>query len=58
MTRPAIIKSTGVIIQPLKYSQPVADASKEFHKTNNYHRQTVRRVSGGMAQPSKKRKTV
>lgn len=57
LTKPSVIKSSGVIIQPLKFSKAVAEGKREVNRTSQAHRQTVQRVSGGMAQPTKKRKT-
>lgn len=39
MTRPAVLKSTGVVIQPIQYSKPLAEHSKE--------------MAGGMAKVAK-----
>jgi hypothetical protein len=56
MNRPGIIKASGVIIQPLKFSQGAADEQKKVHRTNNANRQAVAHVSGGMSQPQKRRR--
>jgi len=56
MTRPGIIKASGVIIQPLKFSQGAAAQQKKVHRTSNASRGAVALVSGGMSQPQKKRR--
>lgn len=53
LTRPSVIKSAGVIIQPLKYSKAVAQEKEEVLKRNQHSRQTIQRVSGGLNQPTK-----
>ena len=55
MTRPAVIKSTGTIIQPLQFTAGIAQGQRDVHKASQYHRQAVQRISGGIAQPMKKR---
>ena len=56
MTKPAVIKSSGVIIQPLKYTEGAAEEQRKVQKTKSGTRQAVAKVSGGMAQPQKKRR--
>ncbi len=56
MTKPAIIKSSGVIIEPLKYTEGVAEEQKKVQKTKSGSRQAVAKVSRGMAQPQRKRR--
>ena len=51
LTRPAIIKRDGVMIQPLKYSKPLADQKLP---ANNAERKKVAVVSGGMPKKSKR----
>lgn len=50
LTRPAIIKRDGVMIQPLRYSKSLADQKLP---ANNAQRKTVAVVSGGMPKKSK-----
>jgi U3 small nucleolar RNA-associated protein 14 len=50
LTRPAVLKSTGVLIEPLRYSAPVA----QYQGSNDAKSRRVVTVSGGMQQRSKK----
>lgn len=56
MTKPAIIKSSGVIIQPLKYSQGMAEEQRKVQKTKGGVNQGVARVAGGAAQPQRRKR--
>ena len=56
MTKPAVIKSSGVIIQPLKYTEGVAEEQRKVQKTKSGTRQAVAKISSGMAQTQKKRR--
>ncbi|KAK9806336.1 hypothetical protein WJX72_010623 [[Myrmecia] bisecta] len=56
-TRPAILKSTGVIIEPLKYSKPLADEDAKLSKLSNAKRAAMAVVAGGRLQQVKRRKT-
>lgn len=53
MTRPRIIKTAGVVIQPLKYSKGV-EKEASSQPANNAKRKRVAVVSNGMRKQSKK----
>lgn len=54
LTRPAILKSTGVVINPLKYSKPLAQQAAEV--TGKSVKAKVVSVAGGVFKKPKKQK--
>jgi hypothetical protein len=49
LTRPAVLKATGVVIQPLRYSKPV----EAYSGSKAAKARGVVTVAGGMAMPGK-----
>jgi U3 small nucleolar RNA-associated protein 14 len=52
LTRPAVLKNTGAIIAPIKYTKPLAKQAAEI--TGNAHKPKVLTVSGGVMKLPKK----
>jgi U3 small nucleolar RNA-associated protein 14 len=50
LTRPAVLKNTGVMIEPLRFSAPVA----KYNSSGDAKDRRVVTVSGGMQQRTKK----
>ena len=53
MTRPAVFKSPGVVIQPIKYSEPVAKERVKLPAHNAKRKKTVKMGVSGMPLHSK-----
>ena len=52
MTRPKILKTPGVVIEPLKYNK-AADRDADRQPANNARRKSMAVVSNGMRKQSK-----
>lgn len=54
LTRPAVIKNTGVVINPIRYSKPIGKMAHEV--ASNSNKAKVLTVSGGVMKKPKKAK--
>lgn len=54
LIRPAILKNTGVVIEPIRYSKPLAEAAHEVASKST--KSKVLTVAGGVLKKPKKQR--